>query len=1368
MVINDKNGHINSFTKGMNSDTTYDQIENTQYTFAKNIRITKNQSINITSSGNYASLHEGIVTPVLDGILSAYSAGLDNSFNYTKILAVDTVDRLGTIVARDPYGRISVVKFELNEETNTITTFREIWKSDGQINCADNLSTILYKELENVVKLYIATGEHPIIVLRVDDEGERLLKVGGVYTPTDYLINNRIVPQDKVYIQNIISGKLKTQQVQYTYRYYNKYANTTGLAPLTNKIQIIDPSRAKEEGNAEDTDTSVGLTLSIDVSNYKKYYQNIQIYRLSYIKPGEDSEISLIYDGKIKTNSDKFVLNDVGIESLKTLTIEEFASLSGLLLIPQTIAQNQNYMFCGNVKDDTILRKIDLPSIPQKETITAKVVIAERTDGEIPSVTKRSYVRAESGVSDLTHLSNNQTVSSYLEQRSINPELAYATYNNIITSSLLRSLRRGEKYRYGVVFYDKYGRRSDVFNIGDVETPVITPQNMPFEVDTYGNVIAKPIGVKIAVPQPTGDDSSDIVGCQIVRRSSSDVYQNTLLQVALARPISQGLAEIQGDPTPSKFSPYYPSGFLTVNNMIIYPHYYHDLLNITGDYSGFLGEHQQNPQVEKLYATTKYYDPKRPIETNSGEENYRLYQAFSSEIDFRRNDTLSRINVSDAKIKELFYIPGQFKKWSGTSSASSINGLSLNPSLNAIEINRMSLEKLKPGDKQAFFWVFNYFKNPSTSPFCQQFQSRNISLKNVKDVKMAEWHEGFSNVIHEYGENSEQIYDAIKQYKEFTTTIDQFQYNNWCSFCKYDFKPGTLGQPNNINVKGAEVQEFLATTSNFNDWYNNGQSYYLQIGDSGYKTWLRNGYIGPGPSCFILTTEDKTNATDFPMSTGGFYTSVCNIQHTAKLDNVEADENTQYFGFGNYFEIEKKDNTWKTKDGQNYLTVFDGDIYITPHEFTTMYKCYDFESVDTLQSTQITNFIPLESKVNTCFDYGMNLVNTSSGNLLWEPGSIDGVTSQERAAHQYNMIYSDNDASNDVFTLISTDKNETNEFKQRTYYSEPKINGEFIDNFLIFKPAAFIDVDSDYGQITNLYTDKNSLFYWQDHAFGKFSVNERSLINDQNGNTIMLGQAGILSRYDYISTKFGMRLNDFCARSTEQALYWVDVNNKAIVAANGNQAVNFGEQVGVQNIINDKISTNIPKVDYDLQNNELLCKCLNDGEQLIFNVKYNFATSIYNRDYSNIAYIKNHIYGLRKDSNKLYFDKHNYISTQSDKYLKPLILEYVINPIASVTKVFDNQQLIPIKRDKFINANQILDKVKMAFETDIVEKLLADIEPYNDREGNITYAVPRYNGDLGYGNRIRGKWMKVNITNENPIDYFTVSHIITKFRQSFS
>ena len=56
---------------------------------------------------------------------------------------------------------------------------------------------------------------------------------------------------------------------------------------------------------------------------------------------------------------------------------------------------------------------------------------------------------------------------------------------------------------------------------------------------------------------------------------------------------------------------------------------------------------------------------------------------------------------------------------------------------------------------------------------------------------------------------------------------------------------------------------------------------------------------------------------------------------------------------------------------------------------------------------------------------------------------------------------------------------------------------------------------------------------------------------------------------------------------------------------------------------------------------------------------------------------------------------------------------------------------------------------------------------YTDREGNIIYNVPRF-GNKEYGNRLRGKWMKVSMDNENPSEYCTVSHVITKFRQSFS
>jgi len=164
----------------------------------------------------------------------------------------------------------------------------------------------------------------------------------------------------------------------------------------------------------------------------------------------------------------------------------------------------------------------------------------------------------------------------------VNPSLAKSTYNNIITSSLLRSLRRGETYRYAIVLYDKYGRRTDVCKLGDIRVePIgVTPDKMPFTIEG-NNVVAHPIGAKITLPKVEGDGKEDIIGCQIIRRSSSDIYQKTLLQVALARPINQGLfpTTVEGEvpETPTKYSPYYPSGFLGVNELIISPTYYYEL-----------------------------------------------------------------------------------------------------------------------------------------------------------------------------------------------------------------------------------------------------------------------------------------------------------------------------------------------------------------------------------------------------------------------------------------------------------------------------------------------------------------------------------------------------------------------------------------------------------------------------------------------------------------------------------------------------------------------------------------------------------------------------------------------------------------------
>jgi hypothetical protein len=60
---------------------------------------------------------------------------------------------------------------------------------------------------------------------------------------------------------------------------------------------------------------------------------------LSYIIPGQDATVDLIYDDKFKLgeNSSTLVFSDVGTDPLQTYTIEEFSQLDSIIIIPSVI-----------------------------------------------------------------------------------------------------------------------------------------------------------------------------------------------------------------------------------------------------------------------------------------------------------------------------------------------------------------------------------------------------------------------------------------------------------------------------------------------------------------------------------------------------------------------------------------------------------------------------------------------------------------------------------------------------------------------------------------------------------------------------------------------------------------------------------------------------------------------------------------------------------------------------------------------------------------------------------------------------------------------------------------------------------------------
>ena len=65
-------------------------------------------------------------------------------------------------------------------------------------------------------------------------------------------------------------------------------------------------------------------------------------------------------------------------------------------------------------------------------------------------------------------------------------------------------------------------------------------------------------------------------------------------------------------------------------------------------------------------------------------------------------------------------------------------------------------------------------------------KENNVEIKQIKDVKIAEWKDMYTEII----KDGNDIRSAIKKYRSYTTNIDSYIYNNWVSFCKYDIKPG--------------------------------------------------------------------------------------------------------------------------------------------------------------------------------------------------------------------------------------------------------------------------------------------------------------------------------------------------------------------------------------------------------------------------------------------------------------------------------------------------------------------------------------------------------------------------------------------------
>lgn len=277
----------------------------------------------------------------------------------------------------------------------------------------------------------------------------------------------------------------------------------------------------------------------------------------------------------------------------------------------------------------------------------------------------------------------------------------------------------------------------------------------------------------------------------------------------------------------------------------------------------------------------------------------------------------------------------------------------------------------------------------------------------------------------------------------------------------------------------------------------------------------------------VLTTTIGFTNTGF----GYNYTNSASINDIA--DKVYAkytrDNVASQYG-GQSFEARSKNiyihtGTSVHLNGQlnHIVRVFGGDTYVNVFDTLKVVRNFAFTGVDSDRTRASGFYFPCESAVNTDMREGFTC-NTDLGPSGIYPGNGTAPPDLHPLDYgedfKYNYLFSQQmDTQRSFPKPINT--SEITEHPVRIWASASKVYGELSDSWRMFNSQTFIDIQGDLGEIRQLINNNERLLAWQKRGFGVASVNERAVINDNSGNGIVLGQSGILPRFDYLSKSIG-------------------------------------------------------------------------------------------------------------------------------------------------------------------------------------------------------------------------------------------------------
>lgn len=1354
MVIDKNTTQMNTFSKGMNTDTSDAYLEEGSYRLANNLRYITNQEEN---SGELHMIEGATLLTAIPG---------------ATVLAATQLRNTGIIITTGAGNGDWQIYTIDHDDSDSISKIIEVDNENLDRVIGHKLSLVTRWEDDENKKLYIADGKGPIITIFLNKTCQQK-RISQIIAYPEALFK---VPK----FCGLIDGNLESGMYEYSYQYYIKHGQQTQISPSTKLIPLHNGaltvnSSNRIQGYEYGVKTNKGI--KIKIPTYSDFNRLI-IYRIHYTEIGIPPIIEIVFDEDMpSTKTGWFEFQDDGKDALSVISLEEYNMISGIHIIPKTIESMTDYMFASNIQNDNPIYTDELKDWKWEENyefLVASVV------GDRCSDNGRIVVKGVSGFKknvpvvvynkDLTsHYDDSVNMGMFIDS----PTDVNNTYMNPYVSYCLKSLRRGETYRYGIVFYDKYGNATAVKHLKDIQIPSI--EQIPSFKYTDGKLYVFPIGIRFNINMP---EDSNIVGYEIVRCGKDLSNMSTIMQCVISRPIYRifdlDTADGYNQRPESDTNALTPTGFIT--NMDCWYGYAHAWKNIYDPNAADLAYMSQ----ATWQATNSGLINRGRCGKISG--NHKIFQIISPEYSYMSDTTKDMIQKNVLTIDPIIYInPNKID------------------TKNVIFIERgqwsegSNIEVTNIGNEYANVII----RTPEITP--KSGNTKVISINTFEQTMACYYRResvpgmdfsGSSDFKERYGKNNPNRYEYIKLYNQIQIP---------------DGKPNKIeitstGFPDTLNwddfatpVENWQLQYVDKVTGvggkNFCNWVCGGL-YYAQRGqdinnanfvnkpddDNDWDHTLQDtnqvgGMMGPGGKCIVASVNDDY-LSKVPQDTimGTF---LCNIKQSITGYNTDPKYST-YRSYGNYF------NT-------AVANVFDGDCFIQPFEYISQHK-WNHPYMSNRRDAMIVYSIPMETSINLAYTHGYELSKRKESaegditNIQVNPSNINNTFVQDIPLYAYNSIYSANSTSK---TLAAEDSQNDDyfdsEFDYRVFNSVAKSNDEYVDNWLKFLPANYIDVDTRYGGITGLRKFNNSLVFWQENATGLLSVNERVQITDDTNMPLTLGTADVLSRYDYMNTSNGMRKDEYADTQSDTTLYWWDHNKHEILGySGGTQVVSISKAKFTQNFLNEMDAQGKlieePLLWHDKQFNEVGF-AVSDGDypkagSLIFGENIGAFSSLYSiLPKAAIAFKDSTL--LLDGNGKVY--KWNSLSNSGVKGIKDEALtpylKYVVNANAVYTKVFDNAEiagrLYGGGNTRTFLDNNPLNSLQFVFSTPLKQKGQINGANIDNTEYNFRFAIPR-NNDSPWGDRLRGKTMQAELMSTSNSYDFSLQYIMTKYRISWT